>query len=32
MRWENLRKLLAIVEEQLNEYGSFIVELKVGLD
>jgi hypothetical protein len=32
MKWENLRKLLAIVEDQLNSYGSFMAELKVGLD
>ena len=32
MKWENLRKLLAIVEEQLTGYGSFMAEMKVGLD
>jgi len=32
MKWENLRKLLAIVDEQITSYGSFIAELKTGLD
>ena len=32
MKWENLRKLLAIVDEELTNYGSFIAELQVGLN
>jgi hypothetical protein len=32
MKWENLRKLLSIVEEELTSYGSFIAELQVGLN
>jgi len=32
MKWENLRKLLAIVDEELNSYGSFSVEMQVGLN
>ena len=27
MKWENLRKLLAIVDEELTNYGSFIAEM-----
>jgi hypothetical protein len=32
MKWENLSKLIAIVNNELNNWGDFIVELKVGLD
>lgn len=32
MKWENLSKLIAIVNTELTNWGHFIVELKVGLD
>lgn len=32
MKWENLSKLITEVDKELNEWGHFICELKVGLD
>ncbi len=32
MKWENLRKLIAVIDQQLQSYGHFMAELKVGLD
>jgi len=32
MKWENLSKLLAIVNAELTNWSHFICELKVGLD
>jgi len=32
MKWENLSKLLKIVEEQLIGHGYFLANLEVGMD
>jgi hypothetical protein len=32
MKWENLSKLIATVNSELESYGYLIAELKVGLD
>jgi len=32
MKWENLSKLIAIVDKELTSWGHFIVEMKVGFD
>jgi len=29
MKWENLRKLIAMVQEQFKDYGSFRAQVKV---
>jgi len=32
MKWENLSKLLAIVNDQLTQFGSFVAQLDFGFD
>jgi hypothetical protein len=32
MKWENLSKLVAIVKDDLEEWGHFITEIDFGLD
>lgn len=32
MKWENLSKLVNIVKNELNDYGSFVAEVKFGFD
>jgi hypothetical protein len=32
MRWENLSKLMQIVDSELTQFGWFRAEMKVGLD
>jgi len=32
MKWENLSKLVDIVQEQLNNYGHFTAEVNFGFD
>jgi hypothetical protein len=32
MKWENLSKLISIVDKELNDYGNFQAELNFGFN